>query len=99
MGVVGIGVLGQGVELDSGEGAISMIVGKLPRETEIRPFTMSRESIPVWSLLFESQPQTTAATDENSVPRLGLRPGFFIFCDPYELVNEALRCLSQAWPT
>jgi small ligand-binding sensory domain FIST len=88
VGVVGAGVLGGGVEFDQGEGGISAIAGSLPDGTNLRPFIMSGESLPVWSQLFSAETDASAG-----------RPGFFLFGDPYAPASQAMACLNTAWPS
>jgi len=83
VGVVGAGVIGGGEELDLGQPAFSAMAGTLPEQTELRPFTMSGDALPVWSQIFQGD---------------GRRPSFLVIADPFSPIAQATSCLDNAFP-
>lgn len=86
VGVVGAGVLGDGAELDR-EPGISLLAGRLPPETTVKPFVVSGATMPVWGTLVQAEAEA------------GGLPGFLLFADPMSAVKQVADILASLSPS
>ncbi len=88
VGVVGAGVIG-GLpprEMDQ-EPGVSILAGVLPDETDVTPFIVAADKLPVWSAIVGAPP-----ADDRSPP------SFLLFADPFSPLTQTMSVLDDLAP-